>query len=519
MTRNLEIAKLRWFPTLRRTAAAGLLPVLILSLTAVAQDAEPSPDRLDVKISDAEQAGRLINVAVNKSRLIDFGVPVREVRIVNDEIATVRATSPKQLVVSGKSFGVTQLIVWVNEKTQHVFDVAVDLELERLQASIRSVVPRAKVKAYSVLDAVVLTGRVPDAACAERIMQIANIYSDNVVNQMKVAGTQQVLLRCTVAEVNRTAVRQLGFNGWIAGDNFPDMFGLSNLNGINPTNIGGAADVNVTGTIPFLTGADGIPVSGSTTLSFGFPRGQMQFFVQALNENGLLRVLAEPNLVALNGQEATFLVGGEVPIPIVTNDRIKVEYHSFGVQLTFTATVLDEGRIRLRVVPEISEPDFSNSVTVGGFVIPSFTSRRVETVVEMGSGETIAIGGLLSDRVQAISRKIPGLGDIPILGSLFTSNEYRTQQTELVVLVTPELAESVSPDQVTYVPGAELLAPNDFEFYLLGKLEGGPGEGRPVLRPRVHHKWPVRPDELYGDDQLSLKLRGPVGPAGLDEGA
>lgn len=517
MTHNLEIAKSFWFTTSRRTAAAGLLPVVMLCLTAAAQDTAPAPDPLSFKISDAEQAGRLINVPVNKSRVIDFGIPVREVRIINDKIATVRATSPKQLVVSGKSFGVTQMIVWVDEEHQHVFDIAVDLELERLQASIRSVVPRARVKAYGVLDAVVLTGRVPDAASAERIMQIANIYSNNVVNQMKVAGVQQVLLRCTVAEVNRTAVRQLGFNGWIAGDNFPDMFGLLNLNGINPTNIGAAGNVNVTGRIPFLTGTDGIPVSGSSTLSFGFPRAQMQFFVQALSENGLLRVLAEPNLVAISGQEATFLVGGEVPIPIVTNDRIKVEYHSFGVQLRFTATVLDGGRIRLKVVPEISEPDFSNSVTVGGFVIPAFTSRRVETVVEMGSGETIAIGGLLSNRVQAISRKIPGLGDIPILGALFTSNEYRTQQTELVVLVTPELVESVSPDQVTYVPGAELLAPNDFEFYLLGKVDGEPGEGRPVLRPRVNPQWPVRPDELYGDAQLSLKLRGPVGPAGLEE--
>jgi pilus assembly protein CpaC len=519
MTHNLEIATSRRSTSLRRTAAVGLLSILPLCLTAAGQDGGASQDALGFKVSDAEQAGRLINVPVNKSRLIDFDHPVREVRMVNDEIATVRATTPKQLVVSGKTFGVTQMIVWVDEKTQHVFDVAVDLELERLQASIRSAVPRARVKAYGVLDSVVLTGKVPDAASAQRIMQIAGIYSPRIIDQMVVAGTQQVLLRCTVAEVNRTAVRQLGFNGWVAGDNFGDMFGLSNLAGINPTNIGAAADVNVTGKIPFLTGPSGIPVTGSTTLSFGFPRGQMQFFVQALNENGLLRVLAEPNLVALSGQEATFLVGGQIPIPIVTNDRIKVEYHSFGVQLNFTATVLDDGRIRLRVVPEISEPDFSNAVTVGGFAIPAFTSRRVETVVEMGSGETIAIGGLLSERIQALSRKIPGLGDIPILGSLFSSNEFRSEQTELVVLVTPELAESVSPDQVTYVPGANMLAPNDFEFYFLGKLEGEPDEGRPVLRPRVNNHWPVKPDELYGDDALSLKLRGPLGPAGFEEGA
>ncbi len=500
---------------------AAILPAALLCQAAVAQDEAAqggAPQQLEVQISDASAAGRLVNVAVNKSVVVGFNVPVREARMVNPDIARVEPVAPKQIIVTGKSFGVTQMVVWTEDgDDQHVFDIAVDLELDRLKASIRSAVPRANVDATSVMDTVVLTGTAPDAQAAERIVQIAELYSVKVTNQMQVAGTQQVLLRVTVAEVNRTSIRQLGFNGWIAGDNFRDVFALSNLNGINPTNIGAAASADVTGRIPFLTGNAGIPVTGSTTLSFGFPRGQMQFFVQALRENGLLRVLAEPNLVTLNGQPATFLAGGEVPIPIVTQDRIKIDYKRFGVQLNFTPTVVSEGRIRLYVVPEISEPDFSNAVTVSGTSVPSFTTRRVETVVELGSGQTIAIGGLLSDRMRGLTRKIPGLGDVPVLGQLFSSDEYRTEQSELVVLVTPELAESLSPDQVTYVPGAELLAPNDFEFYLLGKIEGQADEDRPTLRPRVQNEWPVRPG--YGDGQLGMMLRGPLGPAGYEEGA
>lgn len=494
--------------------------VLLVSPRARAQDQPVSEATPEVKISvrDVATEGQLIRVPVNKSVLVDFSVAVREVRLAKPEFAEVTAVSPKQILVTGKSFGTTQMIIWINGDDQRIFDVAVDLELDRLVASIRSAVPRARVRAHALLDAVVLTGRVPDAASADRVMEIAEVYSARVINQMQVAGTQQVLLRCTVAEVNRSASRQLGFNGWIAGDEFRDMFFINNLDGINPANIGAPDGALATADIPFLVGEDGIPITGRTTLSFGFPRVQMQVFVQALRENGLLRVLAEPNLVAINGQEASFLAGGEVPIPIVTDERIKIDYKQFGVRLIFTPVVLAENRIRLKVAPEISEPDFANSVTFGGISVPGFATRRVETVVEIGSGQTFAIGGLLSERVRAVSRRIPGLGDVPVLGALFRSADYQLDESELIVLVTPELVEPVSPNQVTYVPGANYVAPNDFELFLLGELEGRSGHELPVLRPRVNQTWPVRPAELYGP-AAALRLRGPLGPAGGEEGS
>ncbi len=504
----------------RALAGVAIGVGLLVSQPGRAQDQPTSEAIPEVKISvrDVATEGQLIRVPVNKSVLVDFSVPVREVRLAKPEFAEVTAVSPKQILVTGKSFGTTQMIIWIDGEDQRVFDVAIDLELERLMASVRTAVPRARVKAHALLDAVVLTGRVPDTASGERVMEIAKVFSPRVINQMQVAGTQQVLLRCTVAEVNRSATRQLGFNGWIAGDDFRDMFFINNLDGINPANIGAPAGALATANIPFLVGEDGIPVTGRTTLSFGFPRVQMQIFVQALRENGLLRVLAEPNLVAINGQGASFLAGGEVPIPLVTDERIKIEYKEFGVRLNFTPVVLAENKIRLTVTPEISEPDYSNAVVVGGYTVPGFVSRRVQTVVEMGSGQTLAIGGLLSERVQAISRRVPGLGDVPVLGALFRSTDYQLNESELVVLVTPELVEPVSPSQVAYVPGANYVPPNDFELFLMGELQGQSGQELPVLRPRVNQTWPVRPAELYGP-ATAMQLRGPLGPAGGEEGS
>lgn len=500
----------------RRRAVLAAAAAVLLAAVSAAQDGQ----KLEIKTSDLEKAGRLINVPVHKSVLVDFNLPIKEARIAKSEIADVTATSPRQLVVTGRSFGVTQLVVWVSETEQHMIDVAVDIELDRLIASIRSAVPRAQVEAHAVLDSVVLTGLVPDTGSAERIMEIANIYSPKVLNQMQVAGTQQVLLRCTVAEVNRSAIRRMGFNGWIAGDNVRDVFFLSNLDGINPSNIGAPEGSVVTQRIPFLVGQDGIPVTASSTLSFGFPRVEMQVFVQALRENGLLRVLAEPNVVAISGQQADFLVGGEFPIPVPqggNNNAITIEYREFGVRLRFTPTVNSEQSIRLRVQPEVSEPDLSNAVSFQGFVVPGLTQRRVDTVIELGSGQTFAIGGLLSERVRGVSRRVPALGDVPILGALFSSNEFQTDETELVVLVTPELVEPVSADQITYIPGARNSVPNDFEFYLMGQLDGASDSTRRTLLPRVNNQWPARPADLYGQD-VGFKLRGPLGPAGFEEG-
>ncbi|MBK8914763.1 MAG: type II and III secretion system protein family protein [Phycisphaerales bacterium] len=520
-------------------AAAAVLSAAVIGQDGVSGGASP----LKLTVSDVGSAEQVVRVPANKSVMVDFSQPVREVRVAKADIAEVAAVTPRQILVTGRSFGTTQMIVWLNETDQRVFDLVVDLDLDRLVASLRTAVPRANVRAHAVMDSVVLTGTVPDADSAQRMLELAGLYARNIVNHVKVAGVQQVLLRCTVAEVNRRAVRQLGFNGWIAGDNVRDMFGISNLNGINPANIGAAEGVNVRGRIPFLVGENGIPVTGTPSLSFGFPRVQMQVFVQALRENGLLRVLAEPNLVTVNGSEANFLAGGEFPIPVPQSGgsggtTITIDYREFGVRLRFTPAILGDGIIRLQVAPEVSEPDFSSAVTIGGFVVPGLVNRRVETVVELGDGQTFAIGGLLSERVRGTSRKIPALGDIPILGSLFSSVEYQSDETELVILVTPELVEPLSPNQITSIPGSQMVHPNDYELFVEGKLEGHNPEVSPMIQ-RPSTGWPVRAAELHGAKNnepldsghgggpaaigrgpakpIAARLHGPVGPAGGDE--
>jgi pilus assembly protein CpaC len=512
MIRN-NIAEIR-LPSFFWTAVAAFAVLAATSPLLCAQPASVG-EPVDFTVTQLPHSGKLINVAVNKGVLVDFNVPLREVRIANPDIADVSPTGPKQILINGKSFGATQLVAWLDGDEQRIFDVAVDLDMERLQASIRSAAPYAQVRAASVLDTVVLTGTVPDSESAQKLSEIAEIYSKRVVNHLRVAGVQQVVLRCTVAEVNRSATRQLGFNGWIAGDNVRDMFAVDQLGGINPVNIGAVGGVNVAGRIPFATDANGLNLTPTPSLSFGFPRVQMQVFIRALRENGLLRILAEPNLVAISGQQAEFLAGGEFPIPVPQglNQSITIEYREYGVRLRFTPVVLGPNAIRLKVAPEVSEPDYATAVTISGYVVPGLTQRRVETTVELAGGQTFAIGGLLSERVRGIARKLPALGDVPVLGALFSSVDYQSQETELVVLVTPELVAPLSPDQIAYVPGAEAVEPNDVELFLEGRLEGQPVCPQSV---RCEGPGPVKTAEVYGPAVGGL--RGPVGPAGADGG-
>jgi pilus assembly protein CpaC len=518
MNLPVNIAETHRFCRLPMRAAVCLLLVAGLLSSAQGQTAPPTapdqPPGLQITVRQAHAQAQIINVPVNQGALVDFNIPVREVQVVNPQIADVTATSPRQILVHGKSFGTTQLVVTTDGGAQQTFTVAVDLDLERLQASIRTVAPRAKVQVSALMDAVVLSGTVPDSESAERILQIARIYSQQVINHLRVAGVYQVLLRCTVAEVNRSAMRRLGFNGWMAGDNFSDAFAVSNLDGINPVDISATAGVSATGRIPFTTGE--MNLGAAPTLSLGFPRVQMQVFIQALRENGLLQVLAEPNLVTISGQEANFLAGGEYPIPVAQRDSVTVEFREFGVRLRFTPTVLSPDVIRLHVAPEVSEPDFSTAVRIAGFTVPGLIQRRVETVIELGPSQTFAIGGLLSEKARATSSKVPALGDLPVLGALFSSVEYQNSESELVVLVTPELVAPLNPDQVTYVPGADHVPPNDWELFGLGQTEG---QARPATHPPAPNRGlqAGRP-EARGSVPAALRLRGPFGPASGDEG-
>jgi pilus assembly protein CpaC len=329
---------------------------------------------------------------------------------------------------------------------------------------------------------VVLVGTVSSAERARRIVELAELFlpptaegrpTTKVQNHLEVAGEQQVLLKCVVAEVSRAAARELGINGFLAGENFRDGFVVNQLGGINPINIGAAADALVTENIPFLTGGDGIPLGRNSSISLGFPRAQMQLFIKAMADNSLLSVLAEPNLVAISGETATFLAGGEFPILVPQGDfRVTVEFRKFGVRMNFTPVVQGHQRVRLRVAPEVSELDFTAAVQFQGSVVPGLTSRTMETTVELGNGQTIAIAGLLNEQVRGLATRVPGIGDVPVLGALFRSVNFRRSLTELVILVTPEIVAPLDAHQTVKLPQDDRNDPTDYELYAMGLLEG-----------------------------------------------
>jgi len=474
----------------------------------------PASRPFEASVRLIDQAAEQISLSVSKSAVIESSVPIQAASVVDPEIAEVSVVSPKVIIVRGKSFGVTQVILVAADGRKRAYQVAVGMDVSQLEAAIRAAAPYAKVKVQAIMDTIVLTGTVPDAQTAEQIVDIAKIFAPKVQNHLRVVGTQQVLLRCTVAEVNRSAIRQLGFNGFSFGH---DFFGANNLDQISPVSIGLPEYMSVE-TPPIrppqrfiFTGGD-VVAGPQATIYFGLPRAQTEVFLQALRENGLLRVLAEPNLVAVSGQTASFLAGGEFPVP-VPQDRwtVTIEWRQFGVRLNFTPTVLPGQRIRLKVAPEVSELDFTSAVQLQAYVIPGLTNRKAETVVEVANGQTFAIAGLLSEQVRGIARKIPALGDIPVLGALFSSVQYRKSQTELLILVTPELVSPLDPEQVPPVPGENMTDPTDFELFGLGLLEGR-------LKPEsLVSPAATRPASEPAEPAAAAGLCGPWGPADFEE--
>lgn len=477
-------------------------------------------------VSILSENAQRITVGRNSSAAIDLKMDCDRAEIADPAIADIFVISPKRVIVSGKAFGTTQMILRVGEQ-QKVFSISVEHDLRVLANVIRSISPTANVHPQSVNGTIVLTGTVPDSQVGDRIAEMASLFQGGPVrNQLSVAGVQQTLLRVVVAEVNKEAVRQLGFNWAIGGADWTrDFFFANNVGGLNPTVFGSNGSTNIGGhptpqiTYSVLPNAN----TAATNLTFGFPRAEFQVFMQALRQNSLARVLAEPNLVAISGQTATFLAGGEVPIPVTQGGAvagsITIEYKEFGVRLAFTPTVLAGQIVRLHVMSEVSDAIPGDTIA-GGLPVFSFTTRRVESTVECGNGQTFAMAGLLNEQVQAVARKLPGLGDVPVLGSLFSSVEYQKNNTELVVLVTPQLVEPLDPQQIPPPPGALMTAPNDYELFGLGQLEGVPNEAPSFDRvPRDQAPVNTPPVSTSASAGLTSQyaLRGPWGFADMDE--
>jgi pilus assembly protein CpaC len=424
-------------------------------------------------IADGIGADGKVRLTVNKTVVLTTTQPYKQVSVGQPDVADVNMINPTSILVTAKKAGSTQLIVWDDKNHSQVADIMVSMDLETLQAELNSMFPGSKITATAMNGAVSLRGQVPDLKTAEQAQSVSQPYTPRVINLLEVGGGQQVQLQVRFAEVSRRATQQLGVNfGWTDG-----------------TSIGGT---NNSGAAPFsMVTEDGINKLGVPQGAVGFTMfgqgimGQTAVvaFVNALRQNNLLRILAEPNLVAVSGQEASFLAGGEFPVPVPQSGSggeatITIEYREFGVRLKFVPIVLGNGKIRLKLNPEVSDLDFSSPLVISGSNIPIVNKRMVNTTIEIADGQTFAIAGLLDNNVNASKQVTPLLGDLPVLGVLFRSTRYERRETELVVLVTPKVVEPMDPAQVPTLPGENWRHPKEADLFFNGDI-GGPAPARP----------------------------------------
>ncbi len=460
-------------------AGAGLV-FLAAVRGSTAQEAAPATQPATKMTKDLVQEGTdqqgMLKLTVGKSQVVTTRLPYKRVSVGDPTIADVNLTGPNMILLTAKKAGSTQLIIWDDTDRAQVIDVLVQFDIQALQQQMKEMFPSSKIEVTSINGSIALRGHVPNVDVAKQAVAVATPYSKDVLNFLEVAGGQQIMLQVRFAEMSRSATNQLGVNfNYINGA----FMGGSNVGQVNPSSR--LLDKGLVGDTPPPSGVElngATPVNPSVTL---FGSGQLgsfyfEYFLNALRQNNLVRMLAEPNLTAISGQEASFLAGGEFPVPVTqggaTAGAVTVEYREFGVKLRMIPTVLGDGRVRLQVMPEVSDLDFTTAVRLNGFVIPGLTSRKVNTTVELGEGQTFAIAGLLNNSITANKDVTPLLGDLPVVGALFRSVRYQRKETELVVLVTPHFVEAMNPAQVPTLPGEKWRDPNDLQLYFGADLGG-----------------------------------------------
>ncbi len=429
------------------------------------------------KIVVGSSSPQKVTVTVGKSVIVESPVAIKKFALAAPEYADVTVLSPRQIYLIGKVPGATNASIWgADGKILAMLDIEVMPDVSRLKEKIHEALPNEKdIKVSASHDAIVLTGTVTNAANLSQVVALAHAYAPQdkdkkgrVMNLLEVGGVHQVMLEVRVSEMSRTLMRRLGVNFAYVSDG-GNTFGVSLLK--NLTTVGSAS---LTGT--GIGSNVGVSTNINGILRFLGGGATWTTFIDALKENGLTKVLAEPTLITTSGRTANFLAGGEYPIPVPqsgtgSGTTITIEYKTFGVGLNFTPTVLSSNKISMEVRPEVSELDFTNSVSLQGYVIPSLTTRRVATTIELADGQSFAIAGLLKEDLREVVSKFPVLGDIPILGILFRSSSYQKNETELVIIVTPHLVKPVDMAKQT-LPTDAFVEPNDFEFYLFGMMEG-----------------------------------------------
>ena len=413
-----------------------------------------------------------IVIGVGKSKLVELPSAYSDVMIADPKIADILPLNNHSVYVVGKAMGSTALTVYgTGKRVIYSSDILVSADLESLKARLHEVLPReTNVSVGTANQSILLSGTASSASALQQIMTLADTYDPGkVVNMMSVQGTQQVMLSVRFVEMERTTAKDLRLN-------------------VTQDRTRGNPSVKVaTGDTIFSTVHDAGKTFGLASLAWSVGGGDLTFLFDALEEKGLIKTLAEPNLVAMSGDTANFLAGGEFPIPVAQSSSvganlptITIEFKQFGISLAFTPTILQDGLINMVVNPEVSSIDPTTSIELGDIQIPGIKVRRAHTTVELRDGESFTVAGLLADDYQSNVRQYPFLGDLPIIGSLFRSTSYQQDQTELVIVVTPHL---VTPKRgPTATPVDTFVPPSDFELFLFGNQRGKAANLKPEDR-------------------------------------
>ena len=460
-------------------AALAALALLLLAAAAPARaEGTPPPLRIDRELG----AVRETSLEAGQNRLLIISEPIVRVAVADPSVADLKVITPTQVLLTARAAGSTDLTLWNAANQPLVVALQVIRNVEALKRQLKELFPGEAISVSAAGDLVVLAGEVGDLRVPERVAQVARLHAKEVANLISVTGNHQVQLSVRFAEVSRSGLKQIGvnlFGGSKAGDKVGGLFGPKNTLGTfldTPTSW--IPGTGATGQPPYVPTA---PFAQSFQLLFGATSPiPFNATLSLLEENGLAKVLAEPTLVTLSGQEAKFLAGGELPVPFSSGlGNITVEWKKFGIQLAFTPTVLDPGTISLKVASEVSDLDPANGVQVGGLFIPGLASRQAQTTVRLGDGQSFAIAGLLSDKVRSTIDKVPWLGSLPLLGALFRSSQYQRQETELLVVITAQLVKPVAPKVAVPLPTDDLGdEPGSLSFFLLGLDAVGGREGR-----------------------------------------
>lgn len=411
------------------------------------------------------------NVVMEDTIVMRSDTVFREVRVANADVADVVVLTNKTFQVLGKTSGRTNVMLYdADNRLVDIIDVRVGHDVAGLRQTLHESFPEEKVKVRAMAGGLYISGDVRNGNTAERIIKIAEAFApEKVTNGLSVRDSHQVMLEVRFVEATRDAVKNLGVGLLVQqGNNF---VGGSQSNLFPP---------NVSDPLTTLTNA-GLAATGFGTIGSTAINAK----IDALEENGVIRTLAEPNLVAMSGDTASFLAGGEFPIPIAQDEgQISITFRQFGVSLAFTPTVLDDGIINLKVAPEVSQIDTANAVSVGGVSVPGLRVRRANTTIELRNSQSFAIAGLLENNVSNTKAQVPWLGDVPVLGSLFRSSQYQNSETELVIIVTPRLVQPARDLRDIATPLDNYSNPSEADFFLNGSLDGKTSSLRNLPTPK-----------------------------------